>query len=500
MEPAFETELKFQVPPGRRAAVLRALDGAGVERLRMAARYFDSADGRLAAAGLALRLRREGRARWVQTLKGRGDGLMQRLEHEVVLGTRERPDLDLARHDGTPAGERLRAALGDAVPLERFATDIVRTRRRVATRAAAGRATVELAFDEGTVRAGTAARAVCELEFELIDGAPGALLALAARWVARHGLWLDVRSKAEIGHRLATGVPAPAVGAEAPMVSARMGPRRALAALLQSCLAQTLPNQAELAGPLDGAAAQETLHQLRVGLRRMRTALREFGRDVDGVGADWDPTLAETFRALGVQRDSDVVAATLAPAFEAAAAAGLGRTSAADRAPTPQADPAAALRARGFNTAMLALIGFVLSAAEAPEVAPAPSMKARARQRLKRLHSQVSTQAAAFATLPDEARHRLRKRAKRLRYTLEFSAPLFGRKACARYLGELRRLQQGLGDLNDLALGAAWLEVQAPVDAGLAFVRGWVAARREALVSQCAAALGALARARRPWA
>jgi len=64
----------------------------------------------------------------------------------------------------------------------------------------------------------------------------------------------------------------------------------------------------------------------------------------------------------------------------------------------------------------------------------------------------------------------------------------------------LRRLQQGLGDLNDLALGAAWLEVQAPVDAGLAFVRGWVAARREALVSQCAAALRALARARRPWA
>jgi len=245
-----ETELKFQAPPGRRDAVRRALGAAGVERVRLAARYFDTADGRLAAAGLALRLRREGRARWVQTLKGRGDGLMQRLEHEVVLGARERPELDLARHDGTPAGTRLREALGGAMPVERFATDIVRWRRVVRTRGSAGTAIVELAFDEGQVRAGTADRAVCELEFELIDGAPSALPALAARWVARHGLWLDVRSKAEVGHRLASASAVPAVGAEPPMISARMGPRRALAALVQSCLGQVLPNLAELAAPL----------------------------------------------------------------------------------------------------------------------------------------------------------------------------------------------------------------------------------------------------------
>lgn len=496
-----ETELKFQVPPGRRDAVRRALGTAGVERVRLAARYFDTLDGRLAAAGLALRLRREGRARWVQTLKGRGDGLMQRLEHEVVLGAREHPGLDLARHYGTPAGALLRKALDGATPVERFATDILRCRRVMRTRGSAGTALVELAFDAGHVRAGTSDRAVCELEFELIDGAPAALLALAARWVARHGLWLDVRSKAEVGHRLASDAEeVPAVGAEPPMISARMGPRRALAALVQSCLAQVLPNLAELAAPLGRGAQVETVHQLRVGLRRLRTALREFGRDVEGVEPAWDAALAETFRALGTQRDSDVITETLRPAFAAARAAGFDGASEPAPAAAPGVDLGTALRGRGLHAVLLALIGFVLAAHDTPESADAPTLKARARQRLKRLHREVSTEADSFATLSDESRHRLRRRAKRLRYTLEFTAPLFGRKACARYLVELRSLQQGLGELNDLALALAWIEAQAPADTRSAFVRGWLAARRESVAAQCATALGALARTERPWA
>lgn len=501
----FETELKFQVPPGRRAALLKALGTGAAQRVRMAARYFDTVDGRLAAAGLALRLRREGRSRWVQTLKGRGDGVMQRLEHEVVLGAREPPRLDMARHDGTPVGAALREALAGHEPVERFATDFVRTRRRVRTAGATGTAQVELAFDEGRVRACESERALCELEFELLAGSPQALLVLAARWVTRHGLWLDVRSKAEIGHRLATGAPAGAPAARAPLVSARMAPRRALAALLQSCLAQVLPCMAEIAGPLDAAASAaqtEVLHQLRVGLRRTRTALREFGRDVDGIDPAWDGVLADAFRALGMQRDRDVVAEALEPALVAARAAGCNDTALEPVPALPQDDAAAPLRSAAFNKVLLGLIGFVLSPSEPPErpgAGPALPLLRSARQCLKRLHRQVTQQAAGFDALTDEARHRLRKRAKRLRYTLEFCVPLWGRKACARYLGPLRELQQGLGELNDLALAEAWLGGQAPQTASHAFLRGWVAARRQTLSVHCAAALRTVARAPRPW-
>src|SRR5689334_5951669 len=109
-----ETELKFQVPAAAYAAVRRAVATTRSETVRLQARYFDTPGRRLAGAGIALRLRKEG-PRWVQTLKTRGDGVMQRGEHEVVLARgRGVPAIDVARHDGTPAGLALHQALGDA--------------------------------------------------------------------------------------------------------------------------------------------------------------------------------------------------------------------------------------------------------------------------------------------------------------------------------------------------------------------------------------------------
>ncbi|MCA3861299.1 MAG: CYTH domain-containing protein, partial [Burkholderia sp.] len=56
-----ETELKFRIPAAALAGVRRAVATASAQRTPLAAVYFDTADRRLAAAGLALRLRREGR-------------------------------------------------------------------------------------------------------------------------------------------------------------------------------------------------------------------------------------------------------------------------------------------------------------------------------------------------------------------------------------------------------------------------------------------------------
>ena len=82
--PGTEVELKFRLDPARRAAVERVLGTRTAERVRLRACYLDTPDGRLAAARLALRLRLEGE-RWVQTLKGQGDGVLRRLEDEVPL-------------------------------------------------------------------------------------------------------------------------------------------------------------------------------------------------------------------------------------------------------------------------------------------------------------------------------------------------------------------------------------------------------------------------------
>ena len=178
-----EIELKFQIPPARRDAVLRAVATRTASRVSLRARYFDTAERALAQAGLALRVRKEGR-RWVQTLKGAGDGLWQRLEHEVPLNvpTGIEPVADLALHDGTLAGDALRKALGDGGELVGiYGTEVTRTKRLLR----APGCVVELAFDQGALTAGDRRWPLCELEFELKAGDARALAAVASRWAAR---------------------------------------------------------------------------------------------------------------------------------------------------------------------------------------------------------------------------------------------------------------------------------------------------------------------------
>ena len=499
-----EIELKFQVEPAQRAAVRRAVvaSGTSTQVLRLQARYFDTSDARLAAAGLALRLRREGRNRWVQTLKGRGDGLMTRLEHEIVLPPGVPAALDLARHAGTPAGAALEAALGQRAGalVERYATDIRRTRRVARARSAEGAgASIELAWDEGWITAqrddGPQRVAVAELEFELLSGPPQALLALASRWVQRHGLWLDVRSKAERGHALAVGAAAAPALAQAALVSRRMAPARALAAMVQAALAQVLPNLAALAD--GGTVPAEHVHQLRVGIRRLRVALREFGADANAVDAAWDDRLAQVFRALGRWRDDDVLRQTLLPAQRAAQQVGLLPTTPRPyRAARSELTVGAAMRERRLHQVLLALIGLTL--AGEPTQAGA-SLGDVARKRLTRLRKRVVDDAARFTVLDDDARHRLRKRLKRLRYSLDFVAPLFSAKEVIAYLALLRPAQDALGQCNDAALAeAACRSAGTPTPAD-AFVLGWLSARRVALAAEAAARLKRLARAPRFW-
>ncbi|OYU73268.1 MAG: inorganic triphosphatase, partial [Burkholderiales bacterium PBB5] len=227
----------------------------------------------------ALRLRLEGQT-WVQTLKAEGNSPLQRHEHEVVLPAGAEPLLDLARHDGSAAGAALRRVLAgaaDATLVERYATEVQRTRRLLRS----GGATIELALDEGGITAGRRRLPMSELELELLAGPAQALLAVAGRWAQRFGLLLDVRSKSERGQTLANaaaddphpGLCAP-VKARPLRLPADVGLAQALAAMLANPLQQVLANASSLC---DGPAAPEHLHQLRVGLRRLRTVLRLYG-------------------------------------------------------------------------------------------------------------------------------------------------------------------------------------------------------------------------------
>ncbi|MCO5105916.1 MAG: CYTH and CHAD domain-containing protein [Burkholderiaceae bacterium] len=519
-ESTVEFELKFLVPAGARSALRAALGerGARLETRRLVARYFDTGDRRLARAGMSLRLRREGR-RWVQALKAGGEAALERFEHEVP---RPGPDLDVAAHAGTVAGDRMAELLADGEPLlQRYGTDIRRTTRTLRTRGAV----VELAFDEGRIAALDRELRVCELEFELRSGPPGALFALAGQWRERFGLLVDPRSKAERGDALADGrAPASPRRAAPIRLRRKAAVAEAWRAALDECVAQVLANAIGLGAAVgvEGLAARsgarspaleraDFVHQLRIGLRRLRSAIRLFRGWVPPVDASIASGARDLFRALGAARDRDALAQQIEPALDRAGAPGVP-AAAEVAAPAAASDVAALIAGDASQRWLLALLawrhgldaapspaGGVVeaaagSAAESgagqPEAAP---LAPRARRRLARWQRAIVDEAPRFAQLDDAARHRLRRRAKRLRYASEFVESLIGGKETRRFVESLQAVQQALGELADLALAEQHYGRESPGDPRDWFARGWVAARRDALVAQAAAALAVLA-------
>ncbi|WKB54967.1 CYTH and CHAD domain-containing protein [Eleftheria terrae] len=496
-----ELELKFQVPPEARDRVEAAVHRGGCASTRLQARYFDTEDGRLARAGLSLRLRREGRL-WVQTLKADGDSPVRRLEHEVEVHPAARgepPAIDPALHAGTPAGERLKAALQPDPPgpraeppmlLPRYSTDITRQTRELRV---PGGGRVQLAFDEGRLQAGGRTLPVCELELELLQGPVAALMKVGRRWALQHGLWLSVVSKGQRGERLARGKDlGPVLKARPPRLPHPASGDAELRAVVAACLEQILGNASEVG---QDRYNEDHVHQLRVGIRRLRSALRELGSLSAEVRPDWEAPLVKAFQALGDYRDRDTVLRSVRPQLQEAGAPLVELPPAATAA-----DPAQAVREAGFQAALLGLIEFSLAepaGGEAPHASRTTRREAAAR--LRRLHRQVVRDGRRFTRLDVPAQHRVRKRLKRLRYLAEFVAPLFGERAVAAYLDRLRPAQDALGLHNDDAVALEHYRAAAASEPAAWFAVGWLTAHREVSARLCRKALRKVADAPRFW-
>lgn len=473
-----EIEFKFDIPRAALPALEAALRGPHARRTHLQARYFDTAQGDLAAHGVALRLRKEG-PRWVQTAKALGDGPVQRLEHNVDLGPTRKsglPQAEAARHEGTPVGKRLAQVLRRAgTPLvEVYGTDIWRCTQELQV----GASRIELALDQGRVLApapdGGPPRSamVCELELELLEGDVRDLATAAADWAARHGLALSTVTKSERGLRLAHGQSTrAAVKASAPQWPSGAGfPDGATVqrTVVAACLTQILPNASEVAA---GSEDIEQIHQLRVGLRRLRTALRELAPLGPGLDPAWEAPLAQAFRALGARRDRQQLVALMQPRLQAAGAPPIALPPDDEAASAP----VDAVRATDLQTTLVSLIGF--AAAPATDGATPQAARRHLRKRLDKLHQRVLDEGARFDTLEPEARHRLRKRLKRLRYLAEFVGACFAPRRAAQFTRALEPAQDALGDYYDEVVALEGYRAAVPADPHAWFAVGWLLAR-----------------------
>lgn len=279
-----EVELKFQIPEARRNALLKALDPKKSKIIQLKAKYYDTEQRLLSQHGVALRQRLEG-TRWIQTLKAAGKSHLHRFEHNYDLGELEQaPQLDLSiyEHDAE-AQQILKNALQNSQePLKlQFETDIQRTFRVIQFQ----ETDIEVSLDVGEVRTGTAQREMHEVEFELKSGSVQSLLAFSFEWVKKYQLWLDVRSKAEIGNLLAmTQKVSPAKSAKEFTLSKKDPANKNLRLLIAQQLQHLLPNIAAISAVV---AEKEHIQQAQIALDHLNLTLSLFKDWNESVSDKW---------------------------------------------------------------------------------------------------------------------------------------------------------------------------------------------------------------------
>jgi CHAD domain-containing protein len=326
-------------------------------------------------------------------------------------------------------------------------------------------------------------RETCRIQ---LSGAPPGLAGFAADLASESGLTVPRAGLAAEALAVARGIgPAPRhIGA--PAISPGLSVSAALC-LVTGHLADVILYWAPAA---QRGETPEPVHQMRVAVRRLRAALWLFRRVAAGPAfAAVGEGLKDLALRLGTARDWDVLLGGTGPAVQGAfpddariaallAAAGRKRAAAyGDLRDYLQGDAWRLLSLRLALVPTLQTWRDLDDAAQAERLgAPVEDLAAPC---LTRAQRRLREAGAEFSSLPPAALHDVRKQVKKLRYTTEFFAPLFGNKRVRRFLERLEDLQAALGTVNDGHVAAA-LMAQFGHGADRAFaagvVQGYIAA------------------------
>jgi CHAD domain-containing protein len=468
-------DLSDRVPSGGRVV--------GLPPVTLTATYLDTADLRLARAGVSLRHRKGDALPWTVKLPADSPGI----RHEI-----SRP----GRRRDTPAElVALVTAYSRGAALTPAA--VVRSvRHAYELRDSADRVLAELADDAVSVLEGQRVRSrFREIEVErkdgdreLLDQVESTLRgagAVAGGFTPKH-----VRALGEAAARAPdlvapTDLPAEPTAGDVVTGAIRRGVGRLLAH-------DPLVRLRAPVGDDDTA-----VHQMRVGCRRLRSDLRTFGALLR---ADWVGPLRDELKwladVLGAARDAEVLRARLRVTASADPLSPLDQ-AAVDRIDTvlterheqALAEVDAALRSDRY----VALVEALVAAARAPRLTgPArsgavdvlPRLVATPWRRLAAGGKGADAAADLDPLAPDERWHAVRINGKKARYAVDAVAPVLGGGA-GKLAKSLSRVQDLLGEHQDAAVAAeTWLAVAAadPGDHTLGVTAGRLAERERATI------------------
>jgi CHAD domain-containing protein len=465
-----ETELKYEAEAGialpafERLPQVSSIRDAPAEHLD--AEYYDTSDLRLIRAGITLRRREGGHdAGWHLKLPAGADS---RREIGVPLGGNAVPEALAQLVRVHSRGQELR-------PVARIRTD----RRRLLLLGPSGSELAEVATDEVTAEAMDFAASTWAVNAAAAD--PGAAKPpLANPGAARISHWREIEVELTGGDRdlltaadqllradgvsrsaqrakldRALGLP-PAAPAAPPPLSASAPAWHLVMAYLRGQV-EVLTSQ----DPLVRRDEPDSVHQMRIATRRLRSTLQTFGRlfrksDTEHLATE----LRWLGRTLGQARDAEVMQGHLTErAGEVPVAqligpvqARIGGHFARARADGRVVVIEALESPRYFS--LLDRLDEVLAAPPLTDLAERPArdvVRAAVRRAYKRTTRRVRlARRAPAGDRRDQALHRARRAAKRARYAGELAAPAF--RGAGKFAAQMKHVQSVLGDHQDAVI------------------------------------------------
>ena len=449
-----EIELKLVCEPAelervRRSPALQRMKQGRASAKHLHSVYFDTDDLILGQNGMALRLRRKGKS-FVQTLKAEADdtgaGAVARDigEYEARLpGSASTPDLNKLPED---LRGRIRGLANGHVIGPRLVSDIRRTVQNIATPEGD---LIELALDRGALQADGHDAAVSEIELELKQGTPASLYRIALDLNEVAELRIGHKSKSERGFALLHGKVPGAIKAEAVAIDRHATLADAYEIVLRHCLLHLMANE-EAASE---HRSPEGLHQMRVALRRARSAFEIFRPVIGGDLADRLAAEAKWLaNELGAARDLDVFTSDILDPVDLGPARSAGLEKRIAEARDEAWDRAMeVLRSRRY-TRFLLEYGLFLAEKSWHVKRKAPAFaRDFAGAALDKRVAKASKLGREIESLEGDDRHELRKRLKKLRYALHFFSSLYDPEEVKPYLKYLSQMQDVFGGLNDVA-------------------------------------------------
>jgi inorganic triphosphatase YgiF len=450
-----EIEIKLELPSAsstrlRDVPLLRRVNSARRNENQVSV-YFDTERLTLRHSGLTLRVRHVG-SRYIQTIKSDNGSLFERGEWETEVRN-GRPDLKQADTSALHSLgiKKLRKQLRPV-----FETRVQRTTYPLIRKDCE----IALTIDRGEIDAGNSTLPLCEAEFELKRGNKARLFEFARTFARATSAELAVKSKSQRGYELLAGDDISIVRSEGIAIAPDTPAKAAFQLIASACLRQIVANKpAILAGDPEG------IHQMRIGLRRLRAAISLFADIVaDAKTRSIKTELKWLTDELGPAREFEVfltkVVAPLGKQHPRLTGMRVLSHDLAERREAAIARAKAAVSSKRFReltlnvAAWLEIGGWREPRSKLARERSEEPIGIVARAQLKRRWQKIRTRGRLLAKLDPQARHKLRIQVKKLRYATEFYKAVFAgkkqEKRRAAFLSALKDTQDCFGELNDI--------------------------------------------------